>query len=108
MHTDRRVAGARPAGDEGDARLAGQLAIGLGHVDGAGLEAAGHQLDPVALGIEAVEQVEIALARHAEGVGHALCHQRIGQDMPAEPRLAPRCLRHRFRSRPVTACRGGP
>jgi hypothetical protein len=42
---------------------AGQLALRLGHVDGAGLEAAGDQLELVAHGVEAVEQVEVALAR---------------------------------------------
>jgi hypothetical protein len=37
--------------------------------------------------IQPVEQVEVGFARHAEGVGHALRHQRIGQQLPARAPL---------------------
>ena len=45
MHADRGVGRARPAGDEADPGTAGQLAVGLGHVRGSRLVAAGDQPD---------------------------------------------------------------
>ena len=80
----------------------GQLAMRLRHVDGAGLEAAGDQLDAVALGIEPVEQVEVAFARHREDVGRPVGDQRIGQQLAPGPRLD---IRHAASS--AITC-GGP
>ena len=66
VHADGGVGRARTARDHADAGLAGQLAVGLGHVGGAGLVAAGDDLDLVAHVGEGVEDGEIALARDAE------------------------------------------
>ena len=66
MHPDRGMGRARTAGDHADARLAGQLAVGLGHVGGSGLVAAGDDLNLVAHVGEGVEHGQIAFARHAE------------------------------------------
>ncbi len=68
MHAHAGVAGARAAGDQADAGLAGQLAIGLGHVGGAGLVAAGDDPDAIGNIGQGVEQRQIALAGHAEHV----------------------------------------
>ena len=87
MHADGGVAGAGAAGDDGDTRLAGELALRLGHVHRARLEPAGNELELVAHGIKSIEQVEVAFARDAEGVGHALGDQRIGQHLAAAARL---------------------
>ena len=54
-----------------------------------GLETAGCQGNPVSLRVEAIQQIKIALARDAEDVLDALRHQRVRQDMSAEP-----CLSH--------------
>ena len=91
MYANRGMAGARAARDNGHTWLAGEFPIGFRHMDGTGFKAAGYQLQPVAHGIKAVEQIKIALTRHAKGVGDALGHQRIGQ------KLAARSPRFRFR-----------
>ena len=68
VHADRGVRRARAARDDGDARPAGELAVGVGHVRGAGLVTARDQADRRL--VEAVEHGEEALARNAEhGVG---------------------------------------
>ena len=85
MHANRRMAGTRPARDNGDPWLAGELAIGLCHMDGAGFKAAGYQLQPIAHGIKAIEQIKIAFTRHAKRMGDTLRHQRIGQKLAACP-----------------------
>ena len=66
MHADGGMGRAGAAGDHADAGLAGQLAIGLRHIGGAGLVAAGDDLDFVAHIGEGIEDGEIALARDAE------------------------------------------
>ena len=77
----RGVGGARAAGDEDDARPAGDLADGLRHHRRAALLAADGELDrPV---VERVERREIAFARHAEHVLHAVDEQLIDQDFAA-------------------------
>ena len=74
MHANGRMAGARPARDNRNPRLAGKLTIGLCHMNGTGFKAAGHQLQPIAHGIKAIEQIKIALTRHAERMGDTLGH----------------------------------
>ena len=66
MHADRGVGRAGAAGDHADAGLAGQLAVSLRHIGGAGFVAAGDDLDPVAHIGEGIEDGEIALAGDAE------------------------------------------
>src|SRR6267142_2659351 len=63
--TNASIGGAWPAGDETDAGLAGQLAVGFRHVGRAALLAADHVANRVTLGIERVEGGKIALARDA-------------------------------------------
>ena len=64
VHADRRLRRPGPARDDGDARPAGELPVGVGHVRGAGLVAARDQPDRGV--VEAVEHREEALARDAE------------------------------------------
>ena len=79
MHADRRVARARAAGDEAEARPAGQLALRLGHVARAALVAAGDEADAVAVLVEAVERGEEAFAGDAEDGVDALGDQRLDE-----------------------------
>ena len=65
---------------------AGQLAVGIGGVGGRSLVAAGDDAQPVTVRIEAVEQREVALARHAERQLDALQHELVGEQVPAAPR----------------------
>jgi hypothetical protein len=85
VHADRAVAGARPACDHRGGGPAFQFAIGLGHVDRAGLEPAGDQFQFVADFVQPIERVEKTLAWHLEHVVDALRDQRGCEDMPAEP-----------------------
>jgi hypothetical protein len=81
MDAGRGVGGARPARDEADAGLAGELAGGLRHHAGAALGPADGDLQ---LGVvQRVEHGEIALAGHAEGVGRAVEDQLVDEDLPA-------------------------
>ena len=83
MHSDAGIGGAGTARHEADAGLAGQLAVGLGHVGRAAFLAADDVADGVALRVERVERREIALAGHAEdGVG-AVDAQLVDQNLRA-------------------------
>ena len=66
---------------------AGQLAIGLGHVGGAGLVARVDQLEAVAHVEQRIQHFQIALARHAEGHVGAVDQQLIDQDFSAGARI---------------------
>ncbi len=94
VHADRGMAGAGPARHDGDTRLAGQLAMRLGHVDRARLEAAGDEFDAVALRVEPVQQVKVALAWHGKGMGGTIGHQGIREQLPPRPFHDPRAVRH--------------
>ena len=77
----RGVGGAGAAGAEHHTGPAGDLADGLRHHGGAALLAADGELDrPV---VEGVERREIALARHAEHVLHAVDDELVDQDFAA-------------------------
>ena len=83
VHADRRVRRTRPARDDGDARAAGELPVGVGHVRGAGFVAARDQADRRL--VQAVEQREEALARNAEdGVG-AVDDELVDEELAAVP-----------------------
>ena len=71
------------AGDEADAGLAGELAVGLRHVGRAAFLAADDVADRVALGVKRVERREIALAGHAEDRVGAVDAQLVDQDLRA-------------------------
>ena len=83
MQSDAGIGRARTARDEGDPGLAGQLAVGLGHVGRAAFLAADDVADRVALGVERVERREIALARNAEDRVGAVDAQLVDQDLRA-------------------------
>ncbi len=77
----RGIGGARPAGAEHHARPAGDLADRLRHHGGAALLPADREIDrPV---VEGVERGEIALARHAEYVLHAVHDELVDQNFAA-------------------------
>ena len=78
MHAGRRIGGARPAGDEADAGPAGRLADGFRHDRRAALLPADGDGD-VAV-VAGVERGDIALARHAEHVTHAMNDELIDQN----------------------------
>ena len=84
---DRRMAGARTARHHADAGSAGQLAIGFGHVGGAGLVARVDQLEAVADVEQRIQHFQIALARHAKGHVGAVDQQLIDQDFSAGARI---------------------
>ena len=92
----RRVGGARPAGDEADARTAGRLADRLRHHRGAALLPA-HGDGEIAV-VKRVEHREIALARHAEDVAHAVNAQLIDQNLGGGPHIVLTAHRHLQRS----------
>ena len=103
MHANGGMAGARAARDNGDTWLAGELAIGFGHMDGAGFKAAGYQLQTIAHGIKAIEQIKIAFTRHAKRMGDTLGHQGISQELTARPS----CFRFSHESFPNDSNSGG-
>ena len=84
MDARRGIGGAGPAGDEADAGPAGRLAVRLRHHRGAAFLAADGDLDLAV--VEGVERGEIALARHAEHMRHAMRDQLIDEDFAAGPR----------------------
>ena len=83
VHAGRGVRRARAARDHADAGPAGQLAVGIGGVGGRRLVAAGDHAQPVAVRVEAVEQREVALARHAERELDAVQRELVGEQLPA-------------------------
>src|SRR5260221_12571661 len=76
----RRAGTAR---DDGDSRPAGELSVGVGHVRGAGLVAAGDQPDRRI--VKTVEHSEEALARHAEHRVGAVHDELVDEELPAVP-----------------------
>ncbi len=82
VHPDRGVASAGAARHQQDARLSGQLPIGLGHEGGAALLAAGHEMD-VGRVEQRVEHFEIALAGDAERHPHPMRPQRRDHQLAA-------------------------
>ncbi len=107
----RGIGGARAAGDEADAGPAGHLADRLRHHAGAGLLPADR--DGKIAVMERIEHREIALARHAEHMLHAVDAQLVDQNLGgaaqivlgAHRRLPGRPIRGRNRVRPA---RSGP
>jgi hypothetical protein len=81
----RRVGGARSAGDETDARAAGHLADRLRHHRGAALLPANG--DGKIAVVKRIENRQVALARHAEDVAHAVNAQLIDQNLGRGPHI---------------------
>ena len=80
-----RVGVAGAAGDQRDAGLAGQAAVGVGHVDGGGLVA---DMDEIEIGVERrVEDRHDVVAGQREHAVAAEALQRSGNDVGAAQRL---------------------
>ena len=85
VHADAGVGGARPAGDEADARTPAELALRLGHEGGAALLPAGDEADVVTVLMKTIQHRQVALAGHTEAGVHALCHQGLHQGVTRHP-----------------------
>ena len=80
MDTNGRVRRARAASDEGDARFAGQLAPGFGHVGDAAFLPADDEMQLVANIVERVERSQEALAWNAKHGIDAMQSQAVDED----------------------------
>ena len=80
MDATRGVRRAGAARDHADARAAGELAVGVGHVGGADLVAAGDEAERRV--VEGIEHGEVALAGDAEGDVDAV-HDELVDEEPA-------------------------
>ncbi len=78
VNAGRSIGGARTAGDEAHARAAGDLADRFRHHAGAALLPADSDVESAV--VESVEHSEIALARHAEHVAHAVNKQLVDEN----------------------------
>ena len=84
MQTGGGIGRARAAGDEADAGRSGELAHRLRHDGSAALLTAGRHRDrPV---VERVKRGDIAFARHAKNMAHAVDDELIDQHLAAGPR----------------------
>jgi hypothetical protein len=83
MQSDAGIGGTRTTRDESDARLAGELAVGLGHVGRSAFLAADDEAERVALGVERVERRQVAFAGHAKDRVGAVDAQLIDQNLSA-------------------------
>ena len=82
----------RAARDHADSRAAGELAVGVGHVGGADLVAAGDEADRSV--VERVEHGQVALARHAEGDVHPVDDELVDEEPAAGSHVSwSRCSR---------------
>ena len=84
MHADRRIGGARAARDHANAGPAGKLAVRLSHKGCATFLAASDELDLISPGMQAVKHCQVAFARYAEGMRHALGNQAIDKKVTSE------------------------
>ena len=87
VDADRGGGGAGTAGDEPDARPAGQLAPRFGHVRHAALLAADDEVDVVRDVVQRVEGGEETLARDAEGGVDAVQAQAVDEDLASRARI---------------------
>ena len=84
VHAVGGVRRSRPARDQADARAAGELAVGLGHVRRAALVARDDQAQRRV--VQRVEHRQVALAGDAEGQVGPVQHELVDQDLPAAAR----------------------
>jgi len=96
VDADAGIRGPRAAGDHRDARPAGELAVGLGHVRRAAFMAADHEPDPIANIVHCVQHGKEALARDAEDVRYPLGEKIRDQDFAAGARGGGRLHGARF------------
>ncbi|MCY1436506.1 hypothetical protein D9M71_526340 [compost metagenome] len=83
VHAHRGIGGTRATGNEADARLAGQLAVGLGHVGRSTLLAADDQVDFILHVMQRIEHRQVAFAGHAEGALDTIHPQCVDQHLAA-------------------------
>ncbi|KAG1318757.1 hypothetical protein G6F63_015069 [Rhizopus arrhizus] len=83
VHADAGVGGARAARHEADAGLAGQLAVGLGHIGRATFLAADDRLDGIGVRVQRVDAGQIAFAGDHEHAARAMDAQLLHQDLTA-------------------------
>ena len=81
VHPDRRLRRARAAGHEADPRASRQLPVRLGHVGRARLVPARDEADRAVA--QRVEDVDVALARHAEREIGAVDRELVDEQLPA-------------------------
>ena len=81
MHPGRGICGPGSPGDKGDARLARQLSVGLGHHRRAAFLPGDDHVDAAV--VKPVERGQIAFARHAKDPAHALEFQLVDEDLSA-------------------------
>lgn len=86
MHADAGIGGARATGHEAHAGLAGELAVGLGHVGSAAFLAAYHRLDGAAVLVQRIDAGQVALAWNHEDAARAVDAQLLHQDLSAVAR----------------------
>ena len=82
MDPGRRIGRARAASDEGNAGLAGHLAVGVGHVADPAFLAADDRLDLRRV-MQRVEHGEEAFARNGEDSVAALASELLDKDLAA-------------------------
>ena len=82
MDAPRRIGRAGAAGDEGDARLAGHLAVGVGHIADSAFLAADYYVDFRRV-VERVEDGEEAFPGHGEDAVAALDLELLDKDLAA-------------------------
>ena len=75
MDADRGVGRAGAAGNKSDARLAGQLAVGVGHVGDAAFLPADDEFELILALVDGVEYREVRLAGYAEAKAGAVGDQ---------------------------------
>lgn len=104
VHADRSISGARAAGHEADARLAGHLAVSIGHEGSAALLAVDDEAD--AGFVQGVQHVQVAFAGHAEGGIGAVDLQRISRIWPPERGVCVMVLAFLYMDLAFYACSG--
>ena len=93
VHSARGVRRPRAASDHADPRPAGELSVGVGHVRGADLVAAGDELDRSI--VERVQHGQIALAGNAEGQLDPVDDELVDEELAARPHVRrSRCSRY--------------
>ena len=94
---DRQVHRARPARREGRDRLALHAVIGIRHETADALVMHRDGLDVVLALVQRVDELDVAVAAQAEGVGHLLADQVVDDDLAAVQPVVGRSFQHRCR-----------
>ncbi|MNG08121.1 hypothetical protein D3C84_914580 [compost metagenome] len=81
VDADRGIGCPRASGDEADAWLAGEFAVGFGHIGRAAFLTADDQVDFFLYVMQCIEYREVALSRHTESSFDAVDAQGIHQNL---------------------------